>query len=163
MAEVASVLILQNDKDYLEQYFKLCRIYQEKRFILNKLKESHSKPQALGEISKPLIDDTVQLNKRILELDGEVKKGEGIFWDNVDMMRQNGAKFVIEDISSQYKLEIFEKRVLLFLLFLEYFEIDKNVCTEDELLAIFDIEKSVLSRMRNFKYFMSGSTLIKNN
>ena len=162
MAEVASVLILQNDKDYLEQYFKLCRIYQEKRLILNKLKESHSKLQALGEISEPLIDDTVQLNKRILELDDEVKKGEGIFWDNVDMMRQNGAKFVIEDISSQYKLEIFEKRVLLFLLFLEYFEIDKNVCTEDELLAIFDIEKSVLSRMRNFKYFMSGSALTKN-
>ena len=95
MAEVASVLILQNDKDYLEQYFKLCRIYQEKRLILNKLKESHSKLQALGEISEPLIDDTVQLNKRILELDDEVKKGEGIFWDNVDMMRQNGAKFVM--------------------------------------------------------------------
>ena len=98
----------------------------------------------------------------IASINAQIQELEGIFWQKVEEGQKRGVKFSFEEVTAQYKLEIFEKRVLLFFLFLEYCEIDKNVCTEDEVLAIFDTNESVLSRMRNFKYFVSGSALIKN-
>ncbi len=145
---------LCTDKAYFEEYFKICAKYQEKRLSLEKLKKPDPKLE---------VQEVDKLKSRILELNGEIKNEEALFWQDIDKAKKIGSKFAVEDIASQYKLEIFEKRVLLFFLFLEYLEVDKNICTEDELLSIFDTEGSVLSRMRNAKYFIASSALYKNH
>ena len=141
-------LVLANDKEYLEAYFDICRLYRLKRAILYKSKEGCSESK-VSEKQSP--------GRDIASINAQIQGLEVIFWQKVEEGQKRGVKFAIEEVTAQYKLEIFEKRVLLFFLFLEYCEIDKNVCTEDEVLAIFDTNESVLSRMRNFKYFMSGS------
>ena len=55
---------------------------------------------------------------------------------------KNGLKFSIEGIAAKYRLDLFEKRIFLFFLYLEYCAIETNICTEDELLCIFDTEDS---------------------
>ena len=147
-------LVLASDKEYLESYFDICRLYRLKRAILYKPKEGCSESK-VSEKNGP--------GRDIASINAQIQELEGIFWQKVEEGQKRGVKFSFEEVTAQYKLEIFEKRVLLFFLFLEYCEIDKNVCTEDEVLAIFDTNESVLSRMRNFKYFVRGSALIKNS
>ena len=145
-------LVLTNDKDYLEAYFDICRIYRLKRVILNKLKTKHSQLE---------VTEKEGFKSRTTILNNRIQRQETIFWQKVEDGQKCGVKFAIEEIAAKYKLDLFEKKLLLFFLYLEYFAIEKNVCMEDELLCIFDTENSVLSRMRNMKYFMAGSILYK--
>lgn len=146
---MAEALTLANDKDYLEAYFEICWIYRLKRVILGKLKDKRSK-----------LSGRERFKSRIVVLNARIQRQEAIFWQKVEG-GQSGVRFAIEEIVANYKLDLFEKRLLLFFLYLEYFAIEKNVCMEDELLCIFDTENSVLSRMRNMRYFKSDSILIK--
>jgi SpoVK/Ycf46/Vps4 family AAA+-type ATPase len=144
-------MVFASDKEYLEAYFDICRLYRLKRAILYKPREGCSEPK-LSENKGPEND--------IASINAQIPIQEGIFWQKVEEGQKRGAKFAIEEIVAKYKLDLFEKRLFLFFLYLEYFAIETNVCTENELLCIFDTENSVLSRMRNMKYFMSESTLI---
>ena len=144
--------ILVSDREYLEAYFDICRLYRLKRAILYKPEEDRSKFKASKKNGSG--NDIASINAQIQRL-------EGVFWQKVEEGKKRGVKFAMEEIASQYKLDLFEKRLLLFFLYLEYFAIETNVCTEDELLCIFDTENSVLSRMRNMRYFKSDSILIK--
>lgn len=150
MAVVVSSIT--NDREYLEAYFETCRIYQLKRVILRKLKDKRAK---LGVTYKEYF------KSRIAVLNNRLQKQETIFWQKAEEAQKTGARLAIEEISAKFKLDLFEKKLLLFFLYLEYLAIEKNICTEDELLCIFDTENSVLSRMRNMRYFKSDSILIK--
>jgi AAA+ superfamily predicted ATPase len=145
-------LILASDKEYLETYFDICRLYRLKRAILYKPRDGCSESK-VSEKNGPGND--------IASINAQIQRLEDIFWQKVEEGQRRGVKFAIEDISAKFKLALFEKRLLLFFLYLEYFVIEANVCTEDELLCIFDTEDSVLSRMRNMRYFKSDSILIK--
>ena len=147
-------VVLASDKEYLEAYFDICRFYLLKRSILNKPKGSGSKIR---------LSIKERFKGRIAVLNNNIQKQEGAFWQKVEEGIKVGVKFTIEEIVDNYKLDLFEKRILLFFFYLEYFAIEKNVCMEDELLRIFDTEDSVLSRMRDMNYFRTGSTLFKEN
>ncbi|MFH1621615.1 MAG: ATP-binding protein [Candidatus Omnitrophota bacterium] len=146
------VLSLANDKEYLESYFDICRIYRIKRVILRKIENKRSKFE---------VSEKKGFDGRIGILNNRIKSLEAVFWKNVEKGQKHGVKFSIEEIFAKFNLDLFEKRLLLFFLYLEYFAIEKNLCMEDELLRIFDTENSVLFRMRNIRYFNSDATLIK--
>ncbi|MCX5706007.1 MAG: ATP-binding protein [Candidatus Omnitrophica bacterium] len=146
------IMVLASDKEYLDAYFDICRLYQLKRAILYMPKKGCSE----SKVSKKKAPEN-----DIASINTKIQRQEGIFWQKVEEGQKREVKFAIEEITAKYKLDLFEKRLLLFFLYLEYFAIDTNVCTEDELFCIFDTENSVLSRMRNMRYFRSDSNLIK--
>ncbi|MEI8349857.1 MAG: ATP-binding protein [Candidatus Omnitrophota bacterium] len=146
-------VILANDKEYLDDYFEIYRLYLLKRTILNKIQNKRSKCELSGK---------GRFNGRIVILNNRILKQETIFWQKVQEGQTRGIKFAIEEIAAKFNLDLFEKKLLLFFLYLEYFAVEKNICMEDELLCIFDTENSVLSRMRNNKYFKKDSVLLKN-
>jgi len=114
-----------------------------------------------GKCSKPGLSGKEGLKLRITALNNRIQRQEDGFWQKVDNGKKRGVKFAIEEVAAKHKLDLFEKRLLLFFFYLEYFAIEKNVCMEDELLCIFDTEDSLLSRMRNMNYFRDGSILFK--
>jgi len=142
-----------NDKEYLEAYFAVCRLYRLKRIILNKSKNKCPECE---------LPEKGRFYVRVGIINRRIQRREAIFWQQVEEAQGRGIKFVFGEIAAKYKLDLFEKRLLLFFLYLEYCAIETNICTEDELLCIFDTENSVLSRMRNFKYFNSGASLFSN-
>ena len=147
----SDALVLRTDQDYFDAYFYIGRLYQEKRHVLGLLQKAGHDTEITGPIQK-----------NIFLLNGGIKKAEGSFWDTVEKAQKEGAKFVFEGIASRFQLKIFEKRVLLFFYYLEYHDIRKNVCMEDDLLLLFDLENSVISRMAHFKYFIPCAALFEN-
>jgi len=151
-------IFLLNDEAYLEEYFKICRAYKLKRIILNKsLSFKNRKELSIGK----------RFKKRISIINQWIKKEEDKFWKGVENSKKQGIRFSIEEIASQYNLDLFEKRALLFFLYLVYFPIennsfDRNYLGEEELLWILDTEDSVLSRMRNFNYLTLEAKLFSN-
>ena len=132
--------LLSGDEEYIEEAFKIAEIYHRKRVLL---KESKGNSDVLS------------------GLDSIIKEIEVLFWQRVGDGKKHGIKFVFEEIADKCKLDLYEKRLLLFFFYLEYFAIEKNVCLEDELLLIFDTENSLLSRMCNMNYFRADATLFK--
>ena len=149
-----TTVILASDREYLETYFDICRLYRLKRSILNKPKSMSSKIGLSGK---------ERFKGRIDVLNNRIQKEDDAFWQKVEDGKKHGAKFAVEEIATKYKLDLYETRILLFFLYLEYFAIEKNVCMEDELLCIFDTENSILSRMRDMNYFRASSILFKEN
>ena len=66
---------LVSDKEYLEAYFDICRLYRLKRAILSKPKEDFSKPE-VSEKNDPGCD--------IASINVQIQKQEGIFWQKVE-------------------------------------------------------------------------------
>jgi len=148
--------ILKDDKEYFDEYFKICQLYQAKRTILSKLKETGVNSSAGIASGK-----TDSLKKEITSLNEEIETKEGIYWARVEKSLSEGRNFAIEEVVAKHGLELFEKKLILFFLYLEFFCVYRNICTEDELLAIFDTKDSIMSRMRNVKYLRDDSALIK--
>lgn len=148
-----------DDKEYFDEYFKICESLQKKRVLLNKLKDHpvkvHINDKSHSESYQAVCNEIAGLNYLI-------KQKEDTFWDIVDKAKGNGQNFVIEKLTKKYSLDVFEKRVLLFFLYLEFYEISRNVCSEDELLGVFDLNNSAIWRMCNFIYFSSEGRLVKN-
>lgn len=148
----SETLILKNDQDYFDDYFYIGRLYQEKRHVLGLTQKD-------GEDAGII----VPIQKNIPSLNEAIKKAEGSFWDSVEKAKKEGGKFVFEEIASRFQLQPFEKRVLLFFFYLECHDIRRNVCMEDDLLLLFDLENSVFSRMIHFKYFSPNAALFENS
>ena len=145
-------IILDSDKEYIETYFDICRIYYLKRSVLNKPK---------GAISRLRLSKKEKFTRRISILNNCIQKQEDAFWQKVEDGKKRGVKFVFEEIADNYKLDLYEKKILLFFFYLEYFIIEKNVCMEDELLYIFDTKNYLLSRMCDMDYFRVDATLLR--
>ncbi len=108
------------------------------------------------------------LNKELLckEMDGInslINKEDALFWANVNRGIKEGYKYSLEELAKHYSLSAFEKKVLLFFLYLEFCHISENLCFENELLSIFDTKDSLISRMHNSRYFAKESSLVKND
>ena len=148
----SEALVLKTDQDYFDAYFYIGRLYQEKRHVLGLTQKD-------GEDAGII----VPVQKNISSLNEAIKKAEGSFWDSVEKAQKDGVKFAFEEIAARFQLKFFEKRVLLFFYYLEYHDIKKNVCMEDDLLILFDLENSVVSRMTHFKYFIPHAALFENS
>jgi AAA+ superfamily predicted ATPase len=149
--------IFADDKEYLEEYFNVCEVLSRKRALLLKFDESEYRRR------RPLSpEDKRRLNEKIAELNGRIREMDEAFWDKAQKSVDAGKKFAAEEMSEHYGLDLFERKVLLFFLYLEFCQIGKNVCSEDELLGIFDLEPSVIFRMKNMRHFNHDMPLLKN-
>ncbi len=156
MEKEASVLeeILSGDKEYIDEYFKICALYQKKRSIFSKAEKDQDKENKTAD-SKPLSQGIEALNL-------DIKEKEKVFWRKVDSSLAQGAKFTAEEFASSYELDPLEKKILLFFFYLEFIRPWENKCYEDVLLSIFDLEDSPLWRMQNFRYLWHDARLMKN-
>ncbi|MDD5129732.1 MAG: ATP-binding protein [Candidatus Omnitrophica bacterium] len=136
---------LSGDQEYIEEYFKICELYQNKRIIL--IKKSK--------------DDVEAFRKNVSELDSTIKTKEVLFWQRVQDSMSKGSKFALEKTASLYGLDIFEKQILLYYLYLEFLHLKENICSRDLLLRIFDLNDSVIGRMGLSRYFNRNANLLK--
>ena len=146
-----------NDTEYIEAYFKICELFQKKRTIINDL-QHESIEKSDNAISTP--KDKSALIAEISRINLLIKGSESRFWDKVKASLEQGKKFVIENIALAYELDGLDKRVLLFFLYLEFFYPSQNKCSKDELTRIFDLEDSLVWRMRTFKCFSLEGKLV---
>lgn len=149
--------ILPGDKEYIEEYFKICELFQKKRLFF---KESRSIMDRVKDEKTDVNDKDTPL-KEIFNLNSLIKEKEISFWSRVENDLVEGKKFSIETMSLTYELDLFEKRVFLFFLYLEFFHALQNICYRDELLKIFDLDDSVVWRMQAFRYFTPESRLVE--
>jgi len=148
--------IFADDREYLEAYFEICELLSQKRSLLAKVDGSESRS------SKPLShDDRKRLDEKIAELNGRTRELDAAFWEKARRSVDAGRKYAAEEMSKHYGLDGFERRVFVYYLYLEFCQIGKNVCSEDELLGIFDLESSVISRMRDMRHFNGDRPLLK--
>ena len=67
-------LVLASDKEYLEAYFDICRLYRLKRVMLYKPKEGCSESK-VSEKQAP--------GRDIASINAQIQELEGIFWQKV--------------------------------------------------------------------------------
>jgi len=147
--------VVNDDRKYIELYFKICELLDEKRDALGRLK-------ALSR-EAPNPEETRHLEDKINRLNERIKDEDSRFWDWVKNSPEGKAKFAIEGLAKKYNLSLYEKRVLLFFLYLEFCHIPNNVCTEVELSELFDFDNVLFNRMRDFKYFSADAALVKHD
>ena len=165
-------LVISNDRAYFDAWFKIGSLYREKRRVLNKmgridLRNTMPRGQkARLKFSNEAIGRRLlrpaDFQKNITTLDQRLSKAEKVFWDGVEKARKDGAKFVFEQMAELFAMSRFEKTVLLFFIYLEYHDIQKNICTEDELLNILDTDNCIYTRMLHAKFLVSRATLFEN-
>ena len=140
-------IILKNDEEFLSRGFELCGLFQKKKELLRELKH-HKTPKKEAEIAA---------------LNAGIREKDSAFWENTSTAVTVGNKFAFEELSQCYGLDLYEKRMLLFFYFLEFFHVSDNLCPEMELLELFSLDGSDYSRIKNVKYFTRANRLFVNN
>ena len=138
---------ISNDEEYMTRYSEVGGLYYSKRTLIQKLRS----------------DGDVLLAEKIIELNGKIKSAETAFLGDISRAVASGKKFAFEIMAERFKLESYEKRTLLFFLFLEFFHVENNLCPEMVLLELMDLENSPYGRMRDFKYLRQSAALFKNS
>ena len=99
---------------------------------------------------------------KVDELNAKIREEESRFRTAVSDNLGRGKIFSFETLSNKFKLESYEKRVLLFFLFLEFFHVMENLCMEMEILELMDLENSPAGRIKDFKYIKKSAGLLRN-
>lgn len=136
---------ISSDDEYMARYSEIGELYYLKRTAMRELAGK----------------EDVALGGRIAELNGKIAAEEKAFLGEVAQAAATGKKFAFEIMAEQFKLEPYEKRTLLFFLFLEFFHVTDNLCPEMELLELMDLEGSPFVRMREFKYLRKSASLFR--
>jgi len=149
--------VINNDKEYIESYFSICDLFRGKRIILDKLKncsDINCKESVDSEQVRQLEDTLKELNARL-------KDQDSAFWEMVKNSLEQEKRFALEDLSIACHLDVYDKRMFLFFLYLEFCHVDENECLEGELSEIFDFDNSLFNRMLNFNHFITLSPLLE--
>ena len=136
---------ISNDEEYMTRYSEVGGLYYLKRTLIQKLR----------------CDGDVSVAGKIIELNGKIKSAETAFLGDISRAVASGKKFAFEIMADRFKLESYEKRALLFFLFLEFFYVENNLCPEMVLLELMDLEDSPFARMRDFKYLGKAAALFE--
>ncbi|OGW69258.1 MAG: hypothetical protein A2036_03940 [Omnitrophica bacterium GWA2_50_21] len=136
---------IRGDEEYMERYSDIGRLYCDKRTLLR---------GGQGDKDAAVEGGIAELNERI-------KTTEDAFLGDVSRELARGRKFSFEILARKFGLKTYEKRMLLFFLFLEFFHVKNNLCFEMELLELMDLENSPFGRMRDFRYFKKDATLFR--
>ncbi|NQT23573.1 MAG: hypothetical protein HQ579_09095, partial [Candidatus Omnitrophica bacterium] len=149
--------MLKDDKEYIEGYFKICELFNRKRTLIDIYKEDSRKSKR-----KKSPETTKKEQREISDINTGIKKQDRLFWNKVDRSLKKGKHFAMEKLAAHYSLDLFEKKILLFFIYLEFHHISKNVCSENELVTTFDCEDSIINKMKRLQYFTPAGALIKN-
>jgi len=147
---------IKDDKEYIESYFKICELLLEKKLIHIKLKELE------GRGSERALDKIKSFEDRIELLNERIKKMDSSFWAFIDNTKDKDTFFALEKFFKNNNLGIYEKRVTLFFLYLEFSHADNKTCRKSDITEIFDFDNNVFNRMRDHRYLTSSASLIKN-
>lgn len=147
---------MTNDQEYVKEQFKICALLMQKIDLLRELKGSRSR-------NKPQVKTNSQsIKSEIKALNSKIKKEDRLFWQKAESSLKKSSHFAMEEFASHYLLDHFEKRVLLFLFYLEFHR-PSNVISRDEILALLDFDDSAIARIRNLRYFATDSQLFLND
>jgi len=146
--------IIKDDQEYVESYFKICELLAEKRLLLLKLRSLREDISASEKITSH--------ENRIEVLNERIKSMDSGFWDAVKQSTDAGAEFVIEKLSQDNEISLYEKRIMLFFLYLEICHDPNIYCEKNQLIEIFDFDNAVFNRIRDYKYFSKDAALFKN-
>ena len=134
--------IIKNDEKYLDEYFEICKLFQKKREARLKILVLERQK---GECSKRRAS---QLKTEITKLNSVIKERDRLFWSKVQNSPCQGKAFTIEALAKHYSLNAFEKKVVIFFLYLELNNPSQKECSRDDLLFIFNIDSPPLEQMR---------------
>lgn len=148
---------LFKDSEYLEGQFKVCDLLAQKYELLRELNKNSSNKGS----DKAGVENS--LKARIRALNAKIKAEDNLFWQDVELRLKGGERFIIEEFASYHKLDPFEKRILLFFLYLEFCLPSRNVVSKKDILALFDLDDSPLTRIKNARYLVYYAPLLSNN
>ncbi|MFA5350920.1 MAG: ATP-binding protein [Candidatus Omnitrophota bacterium] len=150
-------LAINNDQEYVESYFSICDLFREKRIIMNRLKSL-----TVMDRKEPLdIEKIRQLEEGLKALNVRLKERDSTFWEMVKNSLGKGKGFALEDFFKVHCLDVYDKRIFLFFLYLEFCHADENECLEQDLSEIFDFENSLYERIRSFRHYDVLSPLVE--
>lgn len=142
-----------NDEAYFKEYFEVCALLIERQCLQKKLaqaRENHTRSVSA-------------MSKKISKLNAKIISKEDKFWKKVAYHIKQGCSFAFEDFSLHYQLELAQKRIILVLLYLEFCtEYAKTSYSASELLDMIDTDFSVAQRLKQMRYFLPASGLLKN-
>lgn len=150
--------VIKSDKEYIEAYFDICELLNRKRRLLGFGKSNTKKP------GKPESEEELKKRKQgLAAINKKLKEKDNLFWKRAERALKDKKEFAAEKLASFYSLDIFEKKVLLFFLYLELYHPENRVCSEAQIVSLFDFDGSIVERVKRLRYFRKDSPLIKNS
>ncbi len=139
---------ITEDVAYLESYNQIYQLFSKKAKFLYYDPYSFDDPKALrGDISA-----------EIRSINGELKTGERNFWAMVAQCKQEGKRFSVEVLADHFRLDVFEKRAMLFLLFLKVSQPNDRGFLPEQVIQVLDLNDSVVDRFKDLFYFSNESS-----
>ena len=149
--------VISSDNEYIDGQFKVCGLLMQKYELLREIKEAGSNKSPDKRKSEG------SFKAKIHVFNAKIKEEDAIFWQDVEVSLKEGKRFIIEEFAAYHKLDLFEKRILLFFLYLEFCRPAKNVVSKDEILSLFDLDDSLLMRIKNARYLVYYAPLLSGN
>ncbi len=143
---------MTDDEIYLEVYHQIYQLYCDKARIM------YSDPFSLD---NPKVW-TQELFMKLGQINEEIGRTEKTFWGTIEKGKQVGKKYAVEGIADLHGLDIFEKRVMLFLIFARLSQPRQPGYCPEQIVQILGINNSVVERLNSLSYFsQQPSSFIK--
>ncbi|MFA6636915.1 MAG: ATP-binding protein [Candidatus Omnitrophota bacterium] len=155
---------IDHNMEYLDGIFDICSDLMRRNDLMKKrvdfpltaIKgESQAKEKAKEGTEKTKMD--------IARLTKQIMKKEKAFWRNILIKKREGVEFIIEKVADHFKLENFEKQILVFFLYLEIGEQKNRTMSISEVMKTLDIKGSFGEKLKKARFFMEKSSLVRNN
>jgi hypothetical protein len=145
---------MKTDQDYFSEYFTLCEFFLQKRGILHKIWKDVSESTCGSDYWLAL--------KELKEFDSFLNNEDRLFWEAVNTAKGKKARFHFEEFAEQQGLGIFEKKMTLFLLYVNLYH---PVCgwQVNELVALLDCNSTWDSKLKFHRALVAESPLFKKN
>lgn len=156
--EILKKNCFSSDREYLDGYFVICDLYLKKRCLIKQTWEMYEAKRKIPQ------EERNALKKELDFLNIVIRDKEESFWETVEISKQAGKLFAVEEFISHFQMDQLEKRIFLFLLFLTLGYADETSCSGQELVCLFDQSNSPVSKINGLGGFvLKGNTLLKNN
>jgi len=93
----------------------------------------------------------------------EIRSKEADFWRSVEEGINSGKSFAVEEFAHRFKLDKFQKKVVLSLLNFELEDNSRNKLTANHLINFLEYSSSPFEKLLKKPYFVEGSSLMDND
>ena len=148
MEQLQGAQIMSGDQAYLETYQQIYQLFCGKAQVLYGNPHTFENPKAL----------TQELYIELERINEEIRRVEKDFWVSVERCKAAGQVFSVERIADFYKIDAFERRIMLFLIFFRINQPGNKGCYPEQIIQMLDINNSVTERFKNLAYFSKRSS-----
>ncbi|NTU49641.1 MAG: ATP-binding protein [Desulfobulbaceae bacterium] len=148
MEDLSKTQLMTGDEAYLETYQQIYQLFCQKAQVL------YGNPYAFE-------NPKVQTQELCIELAGineEIRRVERDFWISVERCKEAAQMFSVEKIADLHNLDVFEKRVMLLMIFLKINQPSDQGYSPEQILQILDVNNSVTERFKNLFYFSNKAS-----